>query len=185
MPHGSTGFEGSPEIGGSRRDTSGGLPGGRVGTEGSPELQGRRGDRITRTLDAFGAAVRARVEPFGRFITGFLESVFGPATSPRFDPRAPEALGPGGERRGASIFGRAGGASFFTGPAFLRRRAAKSQKEPPRFSEAELAAEKARRDLLRLTAAQGRGSTAFASDRRARAVAEADQGSALFNNPTT
>lgn len=161
-----------------------GLRGGRTGAERSPELQGHRGDRITRTLDAFGGAVRARVEPFGKLITGFLESIFGPATGPRFDPRAPDALGPGGEGRGSSIFGPRGGGEFATGANIRRlldRRAAQSQKAAPRFSEAELAAEVARRDLLRISAAQGRGSTAFASDRRAAAAAQADPGSLLFN----
>ena len=75
--------------------------------------------------------------------------------------------------------------SFFLGPAFLRRPAAKSQKPKARFSPAELAAEKARRELLRLFAAQGRGATAFASDRRALAAAQAESGSLIFNNSAT
>lgn len=106
-----------------------------------------------------------RVGEIGRGITRFLESFLGPATGPSVVFGPPEALGPGGEGRGGSIFGRG------------RRRAVTA----PRFSEAELAAEKARRDLLRLAAAQGRGSTAFASDRRVLAAARADPGSALFN----
>lgn len=117
MPHGQTGFEGSPEIGGSRRDPSG-----------------------------LGSG---------------------------FDPGGVDVRDLGVAMR------RDGGEG---GRLFPRRRDVTS---PPRFSEAELAAEKARRDLLRLTAAQGRGSTAFASLPSSRTRADpqaglADPGSAIF-----
>ena len=115
MPHGSTGFEGSPEIGGSRRDASG----------------------LGSGFDPGGVDVRA----------------LGVAT--RRD---------GGE----------GGLAF--------RRRAKSKKTKPRFSPAELAAEAARRELLRLVAAQGRGSTAFATVRRAQVGTLLDPGASIFDN---